>query len=126
MFLIHQKRPTAGRRRKPIWRLYYWLVIIPATGWAVSVLWLAQPPTIFRMVVIVLSLLGALLPPLLLRPAWFAALVSGAPFACVLIWFFSLAPSNNRDWQPDLAILPWAEIKVVVSGDQNRGSDLGL
>ncbi len=27
-----------------------------------------------------------------------------------MLWFFSLVPSNNRDWQPDLAVLPWAEI----------------
>lgn len=30
-----------------------------------------------------------------------------------MVWFLSLKPANDRDWQPDLAILPWAE----VSGD---------
>ena len=37
-------------------------------------------------------------------------------------WFFSLVPSNNRDWQPDIAILPWAEIageKITVHNIRN-------
>jgi hypothetical protein len=27
----------------------------------------------------------------------------------VLAWWFSLRPSNDRDWQRDVAVLPWAE-----------------
>jgi hypothetical protein len=26
-------------------------------------------------------------------------------------WWFCIPPSNNRDWQPDVKVLPWAEIK---------------
>jgi hypothetical protein len=29
----------------------------------------------------------------------------------VLAWWFSLQPSNDREWQPDLAVLPYADIK---------------
>jgi hypothetical protein len=28
----------------------------------------------------------------------------------VLTWWFSLQPSNHRDWQPDVAVLPFADI----------------
>jgi len=28
----------------------------------------------------------------------------------VLVWFLSIAPRNDRDWQPEVAILPYAEI----------------
>src|SRR5512138_37680 len=43
------------------------------------------------------------------RRAWGAFLVL---FALVfLAWWFLIPPSNNRNWQPDLAVLPWAEIK---------------
>jgi hypothetical protein len=28
----------------------------------------------------------------------------------VLAWWFTLQPSNGRDWQPDVAVLPYAEI----------------
>jgi hypothetical protein len=33
-----------------------------------------------------------------------------AGFACVLVWWLLMPPSNDRDWQPDLALLSWAEI----------------
>ncbi len=112
MPLINMKRRETGRKRKFIRWLCLWLVIFLTTGWAASALWVAQPSSTLRIVAIVLYLLGALLPPLLLRPFWLGGSVSGVLFACVLIWFLSLAPSNNRDWQPDLAILPWAEIEA--------------
>ncbi len=38
------------------------------------------------------------------------AVVTGASFIVVLTWWFSLQPSNNRDWLPDVAVLPYADI----------------
>ena len=37
-----------------------------------------------------------------------------AGFGAVLLWWLSLTPSHSRNWQPDVAELPWAEI----SGDR--------
>jgi len=43
------------------------------------------------------------------RRAWGAFLIL---FSLVfLAWWFLIPPSNNRNWQPDLAVLPWAEIR---------------
>ena len=39
------------------------------------------------------------------KAAWFAAV-----FALALAWWFALSPSNTRDWRPDSATLPFAEI----------------
>ena len=33
-----------------------------------------------------------------------------AGFAAVLAWWLFMQPSNSRNWQPDVAVLPWAEI----------------
>jgi len=33
-----------------------------------------------------------------------------AGFAIVLAWWLFMQPSNSRNWQPDVAVLPWAEI----------------
>jgi hypothetical protein len=33
-----------------------------------------------------------------------------AAFAAVLVWWLLMPPSNSRNWQPDVALLPWAEI----------------
>jgi hypothetical protein len=43
-------------------------------------------------------------------------------FALVLTWWFTLQPSNNRDWQPDVAVLAYADIegdKVLVHNIRN-------
>jgi hypothetical protein len=43
-------------------------------------------------------------------------------FAVVLVYWFLMPPSNNRDWQPDLATLAWAEIvgdKVTIHNIRN-------
>jgi len=43
-------------------------------------------------------------------------------FAVVLVWWLLMPPSNNRDWQPDLATLAWAEItgdKVTIHNIRN-------
>ena len=34
----------------------------------------------------------------------------GVLFAALLLWWGSLAPANERDWQADVAVLPFAEI----------------
>ena len=39
-----------------------------------------------------------------------SAVVTTAGFIVVLIWWLSLPPSNTRDWQPDLAVLPFSDI----------------
>lgn len=41
------------------------------------------------------------------RRAW---LVFLAGFAVVVLWFLLTPPSNDRDWQPDVAVLPYAGI----------------
>jgi uncharacterized protein DUF4105 len=45
-----------------------------------------------------------------LRPAWRAWLVFLMAFGVVLAWFLLIPPSNERDWQPDVAVLPYAEV----------------
>ena len=39
-----------------------------------------------------------------------SAVVTGAGFIVVLIWWLWLPPSNNRDWQADLVVLPYSDI----------------
>jgi len=45
-----------------------------------------------------------------------------AVFATVLVWWLLMPPSNNRNWQPDVALLPWADIqgdKVTIHNIRN-------
>jgi hypothetical protein len=53
----------------------------------------------------VLGTLGAFL----LLPSWRLALVVfGAAFAVLLLWWAAIEPSNARDWQTEVAVLPYA------------------
>lgn len=48
------------------------------------------------------------------RRRWPGVAICLCAFACVLTWWLSLKPSNDRSWQPDVAQTAWAEI----DGDQ--------
>jgi hypothetical protein len=48
------------------------------------------------------------------RLQWRGLVVALLAFACVLAWWLSLRPSNDRVWQPDVAQTAWA----TIDGDQ--------
>lgn len=54
---------------------------------------------------------GTLAALVLLRPLWKAAAVTLGAFLCVLVWFESQSPRNDRDWQPDVSRVSRVERK---------------
>jgi hypothetical protein len=56
----------------------------------------------------------ALVAVALVRPRWWVVVGIAVAFVAVLMVWFAIPPSNSRDWQPDVATLPWAEVR----GDQ--------
>jgi len=53
---------------------------------------------------------------------WLAALPFTGLFVLVLGWWISLSPSNDRDWQPEVAVLPYAtfeEDQVTIHNVRN-------
>lgn len=54
--------------------------------------------------------LGSILGLLLVRPRRRAVLGFLVVFAAVVAWWTSIPPSNHRNWQPDVAVLPHAAI----------------
>lgn len=57
-------------------------------------------------VVALLAMLGLFSP----RWRWHMVAVHLGCFLLVLVWYFSLPPSNGRDWQTDVAVLPYATL----------------
>jgi hypothetical protein len=55
--------------------------------------------------------LSSLASIFLARPRWRGIAVFLGLFAAVLVWWLLLPPSNERDWQPDVAKLAWADIR---------------
>jgi hypothetical protein len=45
-----------------------------------------------------------------LRPFWRALAVYAVSFAALALWWGSIAPSNSRDWAPDVAEIPSGEL----------------
>ena len=86
-----------------------WSVLGLATLWAVAALFFDVRVPWLRLSLAAVYGLGMLAVWLWVRRPWKAVFTAGG-FVVVLTWWFSLQPSNNRDWQPDVAVLPYADI----------------
>lgn len=100
-------------------RLGFWLLrvmVFAGVGvWSVMAVYYSNLPAGWpRTVASVACSLLFLAVLLRVRPWWLARLVWLAVFGAVAAWFLLTPPSNDRDWQPDVAVLPYAE----VSGDR--------
>lgn len=88
--------------------------VLAASCWAAAAIWFDGPDSRLAAGLLAGAFLattwGAMLA-LGLQPRSFA--IAGILFAGVVIWWLSLEPSNDRAWQPDVALLPSA----VIEGD---------
>jgi len=93
-------------------RLILWIVLLTATAWGSGALWFDGPASrpLAGLLAAAFALAAlALLIGLRPRRRGFAAFL--ALFAVLLVWWLSIEPSNDRDWQPDVARLAHAEIQ---------------
>jgi Domain of unknown function (DUF4105) len=66
---------------------------------------------------------GSIIGLLFLRPRRRAVVVFLTVFAGVLVWWLGIPPSQDRDWQPDVAVLPSAEFdgdRVTIRNIRNN------
>ena len=85
-----------------------WLAAFLCATWAFGALYF-DFPTAGALVagVFLFALLGVVI--FVRRKLLKLAIIFGS-FAIVLLWWFTLKPSNDRAWQPDVARTAWAEI----------------
>ncbi len=88
----------------------FWLSVPVLIGWGGLAIYYSNLPALARLVCAILFVLGSLAVLLLVRPRRRAVTVFFAVFALVLLWWLAIPPSNDRDWQPDVAVLPHATI----------------
>jgi hypothetical protein len=100
-----------------------WVALVGAGFWSTLAIYYSNLPGAwlrgFASVIYALAL-GAVL--VRVRPGWLARLVFLAAFALVVTWFLLTPPSNDRDWQSDVAVLPYADIdgnKVTIHNIRN-------
>jgi hypothetical protein len=86
-----------------------WFFLGVATLWATAALYFDVRISWLRLPLAVIYGMGMLAVWILVRRPWKLS-VTVAGFVGVLAWWFTLQPSNNRNWLPDAAVLPFAEI----------------
>jgi hypothetical protein len=85
------------------------LAVAGATMWAALALYFSDlPGAPLRLGLAAAFALGTLGAFLFLRNRRWTLVGFGIAFAAVLLWWTSIEPSNERDWQTDVAVLPYA------------------
>ena len=79
-------------------------------GWAVMAIYYSNLPAPFRGIAGLVFGAGALAILLLTRPPSRGKMAFLLIWTAVLVWWLTIPPSNNRQWQRDVALLPYAEI----------------
>src|SRR4249920_826193 len=87
------------------------LVASIAIAWAFGAVWFDAPFGAGNRMVAALLAIAFVLVLLFVRPFWRKLVVVGVLFAGVLTWWLTLSPTNDSDWQPDVAKEAWADIQ---------------
>src|ERR1043166_3269065 len=98
-----------------------WVAFVGMTLWAAAALYF-DGPSAWRVSLATAYLLGMLGARTFIKGPWLRHGVAPFGFVIVLCWWLSLAPSNHRDWEPDVAIAPHAAIAgnfVTIYGIRN-------
>jgi hypothetical protein len=103
-----------GLLRRPIaiaFRLLCWIVLASIAVWSTAAIYYSNLPAAWlRLAAAITFALGVVVLFARVRPMWLARFIFLAAFAGIVAWFLWIPPSNNRDWQPDVAVLPYADI----------------
>jgi hypothetical protein len=90
------------------------LILLAAAAWEILAVYYSNLPEVLRLPGAVLVAAAGLFILIKVRPAGRALLFFACLFLAVVIWYRHIPASNDRDWLPDMALLPWAEV------DDNR------
>jgi len=104
---LEGRRPARVIRRMAVALL--WILLALLTLWAVAALYFDVRISWLRLPLAIIYGLGMLVVWVRGPRPW-KALITVVGFVLVLGWWLSLKPSNDRDWQPDVAVLPYADI----------------
>jgi Domain of unknown function (DUF4105) len=93
-------------------RIVLWVVLAGMAAWSILAVYYSNLPGAWlRTLASVVYGLGLVLVFVFVRPHSRARWVFLALFSVVVAWFLLTPPSNQRDWQPDVAVLPYADVK---------------
>jgi uncharacterized protein DUF4105 len=87
------------------------LIAIIAIAWAFGAVWFDAPFGNASKILAGLLAMASAFALLFVRPFWRKLGIVVVLFAGVLIWWLTLSPTNDSDWQPDVAREAWADIQ---------------
>lgn len=124
--LAIERRDTSRGKSKPrrsrverVLIAFAWLCVLLMNAWAVTALFFDFPFPHLRILISIVYALLVLVAAIFVRGTrWRLAACFGG-FVVVLAWWLMLTPSNEREWQPDVAQTPWAEVRGDVVTIQN-------
>ncbi len=98
------------------------LLLAGLVGWGILAIYYSYLPEMYRLGLAAFYGIACLVVLILIRPKRRAILLVFVFFAIVLAGWLSMEPSNDRDWQADVAVLPYADIegdKITVYNIRN-------
>jgi len=111
-----------GRFFRGIGNAFRRFAFLVMAGWATLAVYYSDLPPSFRPVIAGLFAVGSLAVLTVGYRLRGARLVFLATFTIVQVWWLLIPPSNTRNWQPDVVLLPWAAIdgeRVTIHGIRN-------
>jgi len=86
------------------------IIALVLTLWSTAALLFDSPYPALRTPAAIAYFIVIIAALFVLRRNHLGLVVAFAGFALVALWWFSIKPSSNRNWQPDDAEAPWADI----------------
>src|SRR6267143_3165625 len=97
-------------------------ILLIGVAWAFGALWFDFPVGGLRQPLASAFGVSAVAALVFVRPHWRAQLGVAGAIVLVAAWELTIPPSNTRDWQPQVAEAPYAEIdgdRVVIHNFHN-------
>ena len=111
------KKSLTSRLVKPLrWMLTtfkFFIRFVPLI-WATAALYWSNLPWRWARLVLALAFLAFGIYALWVKPNLRTLLVFAGLFLVVFAWYLSIRPSNNRNWRPEVAVMP----RAVIDGDR--------
>jgi Ca2+/Na+ antiporter len=126
--MIHSPRAWIRIAGRAIWTLAL-VVLCLVTIWAAAALYIDLPATSLSLPIAILYLLIVVAVLLFFQFSWVSLGMAFALFTGVALWWWSIRPTNNRDWQADVAETAWTERdgnKIIIHNLRNFDYEPGL
>ena len=99
------------RRHKGFWKYFFRVSLLAMASWATFAILFSNLPDFLNPWSAAIFAIGSLVALVGRYSNQRTRLGFLSAFTVILVGWLFMPPSNNRNWQPDVAVLPWADIR---------------